>query len=76
MGKYIITYGNLKHTDILIADNGPVLKDLDAMVVHKICWLFQSKRHKDMPRFLNGMQENCFQELDSLLLIFTGNPVM
>ncbi|MHC4738253.1 MAG: lipopolysaccharide kinase InaA family protein [Planctomycetota bacterium] len=60
MGKYKITHGDLKHTNILITENGPVLTDLDAMVVHKIYWLFQSKRHKDMARFLNGMQENCF----------------
>jgi tRNA A-37 threonylcarbamoyl transferase component Bud32 len=57
MGKYKITHGDLKHTNILITDNGPVLTDLDAMVVHKICWLFQSERHKDMARFLKDIRD-------------------
>ena len=57
LAKHRISHGDLKHTNILITDNGPVLTDLDAMVVHKICWLFQSKRHKDIARFLKDIQD-------------------
>ncbi len=57
MGKYKITHGDLKHTNILITDNGPVLTDLDALVVHKTCWLFKSKRHKDIARFFNNIED-------------------
>lgn len=35
MEKYRIIHGDLKHTNILITDNGSVLTDLDAMKAHK-----------------------------------------
>lgn len=35
MEKNHITHGDLKHTNILITDKGPVLTDLDGMKVHK-----------------------------------------
>lgn len=57
LAKHRISHGDLKHTNILITDKGPVLTDLDAMVVHKISWLFQSKRQKDMARFLKDIQD-------------------
>jgi len=57
LAKHRISHGDLKHTNILITDKGPVLTDLDAMVVHKINWLFQSKRQKDMARFLKDIQD-------------------
>jgi len=51
MGKYRITHGDLKHTNILITDNGPVLTDLDGMKVHKWTWIHKHRRRKDRRRF-------------------------
>lgn len=53
LGKYRITHGDLKHSNILIADNGPVITDLDAMKVHKWNWLYKAKRTKDVAHFTN-----------------------
>jgi len=50
--KYRITHGDLKHTNVLITQNGPVLIDLDGMMVHKLELLYRNKRAKDMERFL------------------------
>lgn len=52
MGRYHITHGDLKHTNILIKDNGPVLTDLDGMKAHKLTWTFKSARSKDLRRFI------------------------
>jgi tRNA A-37 threonylcarbamoyl transferase component Bud32 len=52
MWKYRITHGDLKHTNVLITQNGPVLIDLDGMIVHRWELLYRSKRAKDMERFL------------------------
>lgn len=41
MGKCRITHGDLKHTNILITDNGTVLTDLDAMKAHKWNWAYK-----------------------------------
>lgn len=49
--KYRITHGDLKHTNILITDNGPVLTDLDGMKVHKWTWIYRHRRRKDLRRF-------------------------
>ena len=51
MGKNRITHGDLKHTNILITDNGPVLTDLDGMKVHKWTWIYKHRRRKDLRRF-------------------------
>jgi len=50
--RYRITHGDLKHTNILITENGPVLTDLDATIVHRWVLLYRNKRAKDMERFL------------------------
>ncbi|MBN2593646.1 MAG: phosphotransferase [Sedimentisphaerales bacterium] len=47
-----ITHGDLKHVNILITDNGPVLLDLDGMIVHRWELLYRNKRAKDMERFI------------------------
>jgi len=52
MGKYRITHGDLKHSNILIADNGPMLTDLDGMKVHRWNWAYKIRRAKDLKRFL------------------------
>lgn len=51
MGKFRITHGDLKHTNILITKDGPVLTDLDAMRVHKWYWSYRIRRAKDLGRF-------------------------
>jgi len=50
--KYRITHGDLKHTNVLITQNGPVLIDLDGMIVHRWELPYRNKRAKDMERFL------------------------
>ena len=54
LGKHRITHGDLKHTNILIAENGPVLTDLDGMKVHKRDWTYQRYRAKDRARILKN----------------------
>ena len=51
LGKYRITHGDLKHLNILITDNGPVLTDLDGMKVHKCNWIYKLRRARDLQRF-------------------------
>jgi len=50
--KYRITHGDLKHTNILVTENRPVLIDLDGMIVHRWELLYRNKRAKDMERFV------------------------
>jgi tRNA A-37 threonylcarbamoyl transferase component Bud32 len=51
LGKYRITHGDLKHPNILITENGPVLTDLDGMKVHKCNWTHKIWQAKDLERF-------------------------
>jgi RIO-like serine/threonine protein kinase len=51
LGQYRITHGDLKHTNILITDKGPVLTDLDGMRVHKWNWTCNIRRTKDLSHF-------------------------
>jgi tRNA A-37 threonylcarbamoyl transferase component Bud32 len=51
LGQYRISHGDLKHTNILITDNGPVLTDLDGMRVHKCNWTCNLRLTKDVDRF-------------------------
>jgi tRNA A-37 threonylcarbamoyl transferase component Bud32 len=51
MARNRITHGDLKHTNILITDDGPILTDLDSMKLHRISWLYRIKRDKDIERF-------------------------
>lgn len=50
--EYRITHGDLKHTNVLVTENGPVLTDLDGMTIHRWKLLYKNKRTKDMERFL------------------------
>jgi tRNA A-37 threonylcarbamoyl transferase component Bud32 len=52
LGKNHITHGDLKHTNILATDKGPILTDLDGMKVHKWGWRYKSSRVKDLQRFV------------------------
>jgi tRNA A-37 threonylcarbamoyl transferase component Bud32 len=47
-----ITHGDLKHTNVLITQNGPVLIDLDGMMVHSWEQLYRNKQAKDIERFI------------------------
>jgi tRNA A-37 threonylcarbamoyl transferase component Bud32 len=51
LGQYRITHGDLKHTNILITNDGPVLTDLDGMRVHKWNWTCNLRQAKDLARF-------------------------
>jgi len=49
--KYRISHGDLKHTNILVTENGPILTDLDAMRVHRWSWTHKIRWSRDMKRF-------------------------
>jgi len=49
--KHRITHGDLKHSNILITDLGPVLTDLDGMKVHKCDGMHRYRFKKDIKRF-------------------------
>jgi tRNA A-37 threonylcarbamoyl transferase component Bud32 len=51
LGKYRITHGDLKHTNILITENGPVLTDLDAMKIHRLKCAHRWKARHDFASF-------------------------
>lgn len=53
--KHGVTHGDLKHTNVLITEDGPVLTDLDAMAMHRWKPLYRNRRKKDMERFLKKM---------------------
>jgi len=52
LGEHRISHGDLKHSNILITDNSPILTDLDGMKVHKQNWTYQRRRTKDHARLL------------------------
>jgi tRNA A-37 threonylcarbamoyl transferase component Bud32 len=54
LGKYRITHGDLKHSNILITKTGPVLTDLDGMKVHRWNWTYEVMQAKDLKRFIDG----------------------
>ena len=53
--KHRISHGDLKHSNILVTENGPILTDLDGMKVHTGNWLFKIKRDKDIARLTKNM---------------------
>ena len=53
-----ITHGDLKHTNILVTEAGPVLIDLDGMRVHRWNWMFKITRHKDIIQLTRNKQTN------------------
>ena len=50
MGKYRITHGDFKNSNVLITKTGPVLIDLDGMKVHKWDWSYKIQKAKDLER--------------------------
>ncbi len=63
LGKHRITHGDLKHTNILITENGPVLTDLDGAKVHKCNWIYSVRRRKDLRRFRKQLSECSYRSL-------------
>ncbi len=51
LALYHITHGDLKHTNILITDEGPVLTDLDGMIVHWWDWTCRRRQARDLESF-------------------------
>jgi tRNA A-37 threonylcarbamoyl transferase component Bud32 len=51
LGKHLITHGDLKHSNILITENGPVLTDLDAMKIHRFKCVHRWKAKHDFALF-------------------------
>jgi tRNA A-37 threonylcarbamoyl transferase component Bud32 len=58
IGKYKISHGDLKHSNILITQKGPTITDLDAMKMHRWNWAYKSRRIKDLERLSNGNSRN------------------
>jgi tRNA A-37 threonylcarbamoyl transferase component Bud32 len=54
LGKHRITHGDLKHINILITNKGPVLTDLDGMIMHTFNWSYKIRSKKDSNRFRQG----------------------
>ncbi len=78
LDKYRITHGDLKHTNILITDNDPVLTDLDAMQAHKLNCFYKFRRLKDLERFLReinispAMESYCRMSISGKMDSFRG----
>ena len=49
--EFHITHGDLKHSNILITENGPALTDLDSMKAHKVSFFYKLSQAKDIERF-------------------------
>jgi len=58
LSEHKITHGDLRHSNILITESGPVLTDLDAMRAHRWGWMFKIKRDKDITRLTKDGQTN------------------
>ncbi len=54
LGRHKISHGDLKNSNILITESGPVITDLDAMKVHIFNWAYEARREKDLSRLING----------------------
>ncbi len=50
LGRYKISHGDMKQSNILITNSGPTLTDLDSMTVHRWRWLCKLRQGKDLER--------------------------
>ena len=57
LGRYRISHGDLKHSNILLAEKEAVLTDLDGMKVCRWNWMYRVRRRKDLRRF--SKRNNC-----------------
>lgn len=55
MAEHNITHGDLKHSNILITETGPVLTDLDGMKVHALRRQCRLRHLKDVRRFTSEL---------------------
>jgi tRNA A-37 threonylcarbamoyl transferase component Bud32 len=62
---YRVTHGDLKHTNILITDDGPVFTDLDGMKMHKQRWTYRRDRAKDLRRFASDTLTSAHRDTTS-----------
>jgi tRNA A-37 threonylcarbamoyl transferase component Bud32 len=51
LAKYRITHGDLKHTNILMTENGPTLTDLDSVQFHLCDWTYRMRSARDRVHF-------------------------
>lgn len=51
LGKYLISHGDMKHSNILITSGGPVLTDLDGLKIHRHRMLYERSNAKDLKIF-------------------------
>ncbi len=58
LGKYRIAHGDLKHTNILLAEDGAILTDLDSMKVCRWNWTYRLRRRRDLGRFSKRLDYN------------------
>lgn len=65
-----LTHGDMKATNILIADGNPVLIDLDSMQQHRAGFHFARKKQHDLARFMKNWQH--FPEIKQLFLRILG----
>ena len=66
LGEYHISHGDLKHSNILLAEKGAVLTDLDGMKVCRWNWMYRVRRRKDLRRF--SKRNNCSRPFVRALL--------
>ena len=66
LGRCRVSHGDLKQTNILITDNGPVLTDLDGMKMHVLNWTCQLYRAKDRARLLRNWPQDITVNLQDI----------
>jgi len=66
LGEYHISHGDLKHSNILLAEKEAVLTDLDGMKVCRWNWTYRIRRRKDLRRF--SKRNNCSRPFVRALL--------
>jgi tRNA A-37 threonylcarbamoyl transferase component Bud32 len=52
LSQHRISHGDLKPSNILLTDNGPILTDLDGMKVHRWNWIHRARQTRDIIRFM------------------------
>jgi tRNA A-37 threonylcarbamoyl transferase component Bud32 len=57
LDRHMITHGDLKHSNILIADGKPFLTDFDGIKMHKLRWTYTIRREKDLKRLVLNWDE-------------------
>ncbi|HLB57431.1 MAG TPA: lipopolysaccharide kinase InaA family protein, partial [Gammaproteobacteria bacterium] len=57
LGELRMTHGDLKMTNILVANNHPVLIDLDGMIAHRSAASFRRAFKKEINRFMKNWED-------------------